>query len=50
MGMGSFGAIMLTGCLAFVAPDTIRRLVEKLRNLRGRRAAAPRISSGKKAA
>jgi hypothetical protein len=50
MGMGSFGAIMLTGCLSFVAPGTIRRIVENLRNLRARIDALPRTPSGKKAA
>lgn len=50
MGMGSFGASMLTGCLSFVPPDTIRRIAEQFRSLRGRVHTAPRITSSTKAA
>jgi hypothetical protein len=50
MGMGSFGAAMLTGCLAFVAPATVRRLAEACRRrLPGRAVAAP-ARSGRRAA
>lgn len=34
MGMGSFGAAMLSACLAFVAPATVRRVADRLSAVR----------------
>lgn len=41
MGMGAFGAVMLTGCMSFVSPGEVRRWIEFC-IVRGRRLIATR--------
>lgn len=41
MGMASFGAAMLTGCLSFVTPQSLDRFLDRCRRTLRSRAAAP---------
>ena len=50
MGMGPFGAAMLTGCLSFVAPATLVRLLERGRIQTGQQQPAPARDRRRRAA